>query len=237
MTSYRAVVLGGTGAVGSSLVRELLLSPRCESVLLLVRKQTDLFSTHSGNGKIQQRIVEMENLERETTQAAIGYEVAFSTLGVGQPRKIHKEEFWKVDVEYNRAFAKGCLKAGIRHASLLSAVGSNENSPTYYIRVKGSAEKALTDLGFPRLSLFRPSLLVTKSLRYGFQDLVTQAVFPKISWMLPSKYHEISVENLGRAMRLNAETPGQEGVEILHFKEFRRLLNATPSDFLTTSAT
>ena len=56
--------------------------------------------------------------------------------------------------------------------------------------------------------------------------MIAQYGFPIISWMLPSFLHEIKVEDLGRAMRVNAEKELKEenGVEILHYKDFLNYL-------------
>ena len=43
----------------------------------------------------------------ETVDVAKGCDAAFCTLGLGQPRKAPKEEFWQVDVEWAGAFAAG----------------------------------------------------------------------------------------------------------------------------------
>jgi hypothetical protein len=45
--------------------------------------------------------------------------------------------------------------------------------------------------------------------------------------MLPSRYHQIRVEDLGRAMRANAEHPGPPGTEILEYRDFIQLLRAS----------
>ena len=147
-------------------------------------------------------------------------------MGIGQPRKVSKEQFWKVDVEYAVAFARACKIAGASHFSLLSSVGANANSRSNYLHVKGVVEERVSELGFERVSLFRPSLLVTKQIRYGLQDRVTQALFPIAARFLADRYHPIPVEELGRAMRLNAERAGQSGVEALTYREFRGLLDA-----------
>ena len=89
---------------------------------------------------------------------------------------------------------------------------------------QGAAEAAVISAGIPRTSLFRPSLLVTQEIRYGLQDRLTQALFPIISPVLPSRFCEITVEQLGRAMRLNAERESGSGVEVLHYSECMRLL-------------
>ncbi|MGH7591038.1 MAG: hypothetical protein ACREL2_06330, partial [Gemmatimonadales bacterium] len=81
---------------------------------------------------------------------------------------------------------------------------------------------------FKRASFFRPSLLVTPEIRYGLQDRVTQAVFPRISRFLPPRFHEVRVEDLARAMRLNAERPPLAPVEVFEYPEVTVLLAGEP---------
>lgn len=217
------MVIGATGAVGSSLTRSLLASPAWHSVTILTRATTPLFSGAPGADKLIQRVVDPEQLDQETRLAAEGCDAAFCTMGIGQPRKVPREEFWKVDVVYAGRFARACRAAGVRHFSLLSSVGANPLSRNYYLHVKGSAETWCRAAEFARVSLFRPSLLVTRQIRYGAQDWIAQTVFPPLSWALPRRFHQIAVEELGRAMCLNAEREGT-GVEVLHYPEFRALL-------------
>jgi uncharacterized protein YbjT (DUF2867 family) len=229
MTSYRAVVIGGTGAVGSSLVRELIASPFCEQVSMLVRQEPAEGLFDDPKGKLKVQVVDMDQLGTEAVAPARGCAAAFCTMGIGQPRKVSRAQFFKVDVEYAVAFARACKIAGASHFSLLSSIGANANSRSHYLHVKGVVEERVSELGFERVSLFRPSLLVTEHIRYGLQDRVTQALFPIAARFLADRYHPIRVEELGRAMRLNAERAGQSGVEALTYREFCALLDAAPA--------
>jgi uncharacterized protein YbjT (DUF2867 family) len=222
---YRAVVIGATGAVGGALVAELLTSPSCTEVLALARRASNTFDALPGRDKLQWHVIELSKIESMTRDTAHGCEVAFCTMGVGQPRKVSAEEHWRVDVEYARAFARGAAAAGVRHISLLSSVGAKFSSSNRYLHVKGAAEKAVIDAGIPRTSLFRPSLLVTREIRYGLQDRLTQFITPLVTPLLPKRFHQIRVEDLGRAMRLNAERPGSPGVEVLYYPQFEALLH------------
>ena len=218
----KAIVLGASGAVGSCLTRALLASPAWEGTLCLVRKPTDLFGAEP---KLAQRVVDMEGLEGQDC----GADAAFCTIGIGQPRKAAPGEFRKVEFDTSRwHFAsRPRKKRELRQVLLLmgeTAVGS----PMLQIQVplcgllKGEIEEALRALGFERLSIFRPSLLVTPQLRYGLQDALTQALFPWISPLLPARFHQIRVEDLGSAMALNAANP--MGPEILHYPDCMRIL-------------
>lgn len=184
-----------------------------------------MFVNVPGAAKLTQRVMDMDRVELLARESAAACEVACCTMGIGQPRKVSRGEFWKVDVEYATAFARACQGAGVRRMSLLSSLGANPRSSTYYLRVKGTVEERYQALGFGRLSLFRPSLLVTADIRYGLQDRLTQLLFPRVSTFLPSRFHEIRVEDLARAMHLNAEREGS-GVEVLHYAECLALLRS-----------
>ena len=231
LREYRAAVLGGTGAVGGALVRELLASPKCIGVTAFVRRRSpELESLPDAQRKLDMRVVSMDNLRAETSAILANlppHAAAFCTLGVGQPRKVSAEEHWRVDVEYASAFAAACRDAGVESFSLLTSVGADAKSRSRYLYVKGAVEAAVVALHFPRASFFRPSLIVTPSVRYGLQDWLTQAIFPRISWLLPSRFHEVTVDELARAMRVNAERPSAKAVEILEYPDYVRLLSAS----------
>src|SRR5881394_2351296 len=153
-----AIVIGATGAVGSSLVRELIASERWNRIVILARRPVDLFADTS---KLDIHVIDLSDLAAEAANAARGCDAAFCTMGVGQPRKMPKDEVWRVDVEYAGAFARGCRAAGVPHISLLSSAGADATSRSGYLRLKGSAENAVRAAGIARTSFFRPSLLVT----------------------------------------------------------------------------
>ncbi len=231
IAAYRAVVVGGTGAVGTALVRQLLASSLCTGVVILVRRPVDLFAYEADVAKLTTHVIDLSDLERAAADKAQGCQVAFCTMGVGQPRKISHQEFRKVDVQYAGDFATGCRAAGVRHMSLLSSVGADSSSRSKYLVAKGDAEAAVSAPGFERVSLFRPSLLVTKETRYGLQDVLTQGIFPVVSWVLPQRLHQIRVEELARVMRINAERPAPPPpIEVLQYPEFVALgdLEAPP---------
>jgi uncharacterized protein YbjT (DUF2867 family) len=158
-----------------------------------------------------------------------GHGVAFCTLGIGEPSKVSKDEFRRVDLDGTAAFAAACKRQGVTHFSLLTAVGANPRSRIYYTWLKGQVEERAKAEGFPRASFFRPSMLVTPTNRFGFTQGVMLAVFPFIDPLLVgplSRFHSITVSDLGKAMVRHAERPGA-GVEVLEWKEFQAVLEGT----------
>lgn len=222
MTPLRAVVVGATGAVGGALVRSLCASPRFSQVVALARRSVTTFTGIDGSAKLRLEVIDLGDLEKRTAALAEGCDAAFNTMGVGQTRKVSFEEFVRVDVTYAGAFARGAATAGVRHISLLSSVGAGR--PGRYLQVKGDAERVIAESGIARVSIFRPSLLMTREARYGLQDRLLQTFFPLVSPLMPSRFHQIRVEQVAQAMRVNAEREGPPGRTIFHYREMTALL-------------
>ena len=223
----RVVLLGARGAVGRNVLAEALRSPAFETVTTLGRRRVDIADGEAPPGKLAQHVVNFE--EPASYRALIGgHTAAICTLGVGQPSKSAREEVWKIEVDYVMGFASVCKDAGVRHFSLMTSVGSDSSSRSYYLRLKGTQEDRVKALGFERTSLFRPSMLLTPRNRYGARQAVILAVWPKIDWMLAGplrRYRGVRVEDLGRAIAINAARDAPGGVEVLECDGFQRLLH------------
>jgi uncharacterized protein YbjT (DUF2867 family) len=140
-----------------------------------------------------------------------------------------REEFIRIDKQAVLDFAAVCKRSGIQHFELLSSVGVNATSRSFYLRTKGELEDGLRQLGFERLSLFHPSMILTPENRYGLSQALVLRVWPRLKPVLSGplrKFRGISVEQLGAAMGHNVVVGGQ-GEEALTWDEIVRL--AAPS--------
>lgn len=227
-TPLRAVLLGATGAVGRNVLAEALRSPAFEAVTTLGRRRVDVAEGEAPPGKLAQHVVDLEAPASYRALVA-GHTTAICTLGVGQPSKSTREEVWKIEVDYVMGFAAACKEENVRHFSLMTSVGSDAGSISYYLRLKGTLEERVKALGFERTSVFRPSMLLTPQNRYGASQAVFLAVWPKIDRLFAGPlrpYRGIRVEDLGRAMAMNAARDAPGGFEILEWDGFQRILRA-----------
>ena len=225
-SSRRLVILGATGAVGRHVLAEALRSPAFAAVTTLGRRKADVADGEAPPGKLAQHVVDFEAPASYRALVA-GHTAAICTLGVGQPSKSTREEVWKVEIDYVMAFAAACRDAGVRHFSLMTSVGSDARSTSYYLRLKGTQEDRVKALGFERTSLFRPSLLITQENRYGAGQGMFLAVWPKLHWLLAGplrRYRGVRVEDLGRAITMNAARHAPAGVEVYEWDDFQRIL-------------
>jgi len=219
-------MLGATGAVGRHVLAEALRSPAFASVTTLGRRPADIADGEAPAGKLAQHVVDL-GAPASYRPLVAGHMAAICTLGVGQPSTSTREEVWKVEIEYVTAFAAACNEAGVRHFSLMTSVGSDARSKSYYLRLKGTQEDRVKALGFERTSLFRPSLLITPQNRYGASQAAFLAIWPKLDRLLAGplrRYRAIRVEDLGRAIAMNAARDAPGGVEIHEWDGFQRIL-------------
>jgi uncharacterized protein YbjT (DUF2867 family) len=224
MRSLSVVMLGASGAVGGHVVRRLAEFEGLRRLTLLVRRPL----TPLLNSAITQHIVDVMNPASYRSHLP-GHDAAVCTLGMGQPSKFSKEEFVRVDKDAVLAFASACKEAQVRHFELLSAVGANSKSRFFYLRIKGELEDGLRSIGFERLSLFEPSMILTPTNRYGISQAIVLKVWPVINPLLVGSLRRsrgIPVEALGTAMANNLLT-SKRGVETLHWDDFMALSNTS----------
>jgi len=216
----RIVMLGATGAVGGEVVQTLLTQSSLASLTLLGRRKVEGIS----DSRVNQ--YKMNIFDTSTYQDhLVNHQSAICTLGVGQPSKVSKEDFVKIDKVAVYDFAKACKQAGVEHFQLLSSVGINSKSPSFFLRTKGELMDELIKMRFKRLSIFQPSMILTPTNRYGFSQALTLAVWPLLKPILlgPMKpYRGVKVETLGRAIALNSFVR-KEGVEQLFWQDFNEL--------------
>lgn len=221
--SISVVMLGASGAVGSNALKALLDYNGVQKILLLGRRPIpDLESTDI---IIEQHKIDIFN--PQTYQDLInGCTHAICTLGVGQPSKMNKEEFLKIDKNAVIDFASICKNSGIQHFEILSSVGVDANSSSFYLKTKGELNEALSALNFDRLSIFQPSMILTPTNRYGIMQGVLLKIWPLLKPLLLGplkKYRGIKVEVLGKSMAANLFNNNQ-GEEKLTWKEFHKLV-------------
>jgi uncharacterized protein YbjT (DUF2867 family) len=194
--------------------------PDVERITLLGRRPLEGLSSD----KIRQSVVDVFD-PVSYRDALDGHRQAICTLGVGQPSKMDRVDFVKIDKTAVLDFASACKEAGVRHFELLGSVAANPRSRSFYLRTKGELEEGLRELSFERLTLVRPSMILTPTNRYGLSQAMTLAIWPLLSPLLlgrMKKYRGITVDRLGKAIALNlrGSTPG---AEILHWEEIDSL--------------
>ena len=105
------------------------------------------------------------------------------------------------------AFARGCHDAGIAQFCLLSAVGSTARSRFRYVRVMGMKEDTVRNIGFTRLAIFRPGIIVGNAH--------TPAWVGWLGSLVPGPFGNIDQQILGRSIAAEIALHSREAGEVI----------------------
>jgi uncharacterized protein YbjT (DUF2867 family) len=162
--TFRILIIGGTGQVGTAVVRALVDQPSCTEIVMVNRR-----TVSAGFGpRVSQVTLDTADasLQAEVTKlarsmVAKGEPVfAASCVGVGRGSlRWSEQHLMALEVGMVSVFARGCEAAGIETFALLSAVGSTPKSRFRYVHVMGLKEDAIRKVGFRRLAIFRPGII------------------------------------------------------------------------------
>ena len=164
----KALIIGATGATGKDLVTQLLADDTYSEMHCFVRKPLTL--THP---KLHAHVVDFET--PEAWADLLRGDVAFSCLGTTLAVAGSKEAQWRVDYDYQYAFAEHCHQNGVPTFVLISAAGAKAQSKMFYNRMKGQLEDAVKALGFPRLLIFQPSILIRSNSDRSGENFTVKA--------------------------------------------------------------
>lgn len=221
---YKVVMIGATGAVGGEVLKTLLSMQSVENVTLLTRRAVEGVN----DPRLSQHFVDLDD-PLSYVSFLKGHTTAISTLGIGEPSSVSRDVYEKTDKDLVLKFAGHCKDADIQHFSALVSVGADSKSASYYLRIKGELEDGLAALGFERLSLFHPSMILTPSNRYGITQAITLKVWPLLKPVLLGplrKLRGIKVGDLGSAVARNLKHPTNSPIETLEWDDFSNINEA-----------
>ncbi len=207
--NFAAIILGGTGQVGSAAVAELLATSECREVMMVTRKPIA--------PRLRVRNIVLDTCAADFAErvAALAREVlsqgpasAVSCVGVGSgSARWSEEELQRLEVGVVGAFARGCHDAGIAQFCLLSAAGSTVRSRFRYARVMGMKEDTVRNAGFARLAIFRPGIIVGNAH--------TPAWAGWLGRLVPGSFGNIDQRILGRSIAAEIALHRQEAGEVI----------------------
>ena len=197
-----AVVIGATGVVGREVVNLLAKAEHIDRVHTLTRRAADYTDT-----KIENHVVDFARLEEY--KDLLQGDLLFSCLGTTKKQAGSIEAQRVVDYDYQYQAAQLAAANGVAHYLLVSSSGANAGSSNAYLKMKGELEDSTTQLGFERVSIFQPSLLIgeRKDVRMG--EKIGSSLLPVLC-KLPglSKYRPITGAQVAAKMVQVSNTDG-----------------------------
>ena len=181
----KIIIFGGSGEVGGAVARELLKSDVCSQLTMLGRRA---ISTMQDEAKVEQIVLDTSsvNFEEEVAEKAKGHDVAISCIGIGSGTAFMSEEqMMEIEVNMLGKYVRGCKTAGVEIFELLTAVGIKETHATSRIRgfrVMGKKYKAVLEVGFKKLAVFKPGMIVGNAHTPRWLTILTRFIPDSIGW-------------------------------------------------------
>jgi uncharacterized protein YbjT (DUF2867 family) len=119
-----------------------------------------------------------------------------------------KQAFLKVDLDMVVDFATKAKAAGINRFAVVSSIGADTKSKNFYLNTKGKVEEQLKEVGFERLVIVRPSLLLGKRNEKRFGEDMGRVLYSVFKFLFIGplkKYRGIQASDVAKAMVVLAE--------------------------------
>lgn len=198
MNELTGVVVGATGLTGHTVVEELLKDNHYKTVRVLGRSTLKII-----HPKLEQQTVDFGNTDDLLQKIGSG-DVIFCCIGTTLKKvKGDKSLYAKIDHDIPVNVAEAGISHHFKRFFIVSAIGANENSSNFYLRLKGKTENSLKKFPFENLGIFQPSILNGHRSESRFAESIAQTILDLLSFLMLGplkKYRAVGADNVARAM-------------------------------------
>lgn len=191
-----AIIIGATGATGKNILELLLEDVRYTKIKLFSRATCGI-----KNSKIEEQLGNLFELH-QFSENFIGDEV-YCCIGTTKKQTPDKNLYKKIDYGIPLAAAKLAAKNNIPTFLVMSSIGADANSSTFYTKTKGAMENAVLKSSIKRIFIFRPSLLIRKSKESRIIETLSASLIKFTGFLFIGKfkkYKAIKTEAVALAM-------------------------------------
>lgn len=189
-------IAGASGLVGHALLQ--LLSRQAMQVHVLVRRRQDL----PPDPRLHQHLVDFGRADLGADLPAPN--ALYIALGTTIAQAGSQQAFRAVDLDAVVTVARAARMRGAGSCAVVSALGADAGSRVFYNRVKGEMEQALAGLGFDRLVIVRPSLLVGDRAALGQRERPGERwglrLTRPVLGLIPKRWRPVLAQQVAKAM-------------------------------------
>lgn len=193
-----AIILGATGLTGSILLEMLLKDPQYEKIKLFSRS-----SIEKEQPKIEEHLVDL--LDMESFSSDFQGDVVFCCIGTTKAKTPDKKNYKNIDygIPVNAAMLAEQNKIPV--FIVISALGANANSNTFYNKTKGEMQNEVLKYKIDETYILQPSLISGPRSEKRFGEDFANAFMKVFGFLIPKKYKSIPAQNIAKAMLIIAE--------------------------------
>lgn len=204
--SYKAIIIGASGLIGSEVLRQVCNSEQFNEVVVITRRSLNVYDK-----KIREIVVNfdaVDSIAREITG-----DIIFSCLGTTRSKTPNTNEYRKIEYDYTLNIAKIALENQVKQFHYVSSLGANKSSGSSYLKLKGEVEEKLRELPFRAMHIYQPSYLTGHRAEQRLDDKFMVPLMRLLNPLLLGslgKYKSIPAETVARAM-INQSLKNQKG--------------------------
>lgn len=214
-----AIVIGGTGLVGTSLLEQLVADSRYTEIVAIGRSKPSVESS-----KIS--FVENDLSVPKTAAEFLFGDDLFICIGTTIKKAQSQEAFRFVDCTIPKKIAKFARKNGVKRVAAVSSVGAHRKSGNFYLKMKGKMEEAIIGEAFKRTVILRPSLLLGDRKEVRVAESIGRKLAPFVNMLLwgrkMRKYRAVKAAEVATAM-IHYLNLNIKGVDIIHYDQIKRV--------------
>ncbi|MGJ8665249.1 MAG: nucleoside-diphosphate sugar epimerase [Patiriisocius sp.] len=128
-------------------------------------------------------------------------DIVFCCIGTTKAKTPDKETYKKIDYGIPVAAASLAKQNGIDTFLVISAMGANPKSSTFYNKVKGEMERDVLQQAIKNTYIFKPSLIGGEREEERWGERMAQIAFKYLGFLVPKKYKMIEPDTIAKAMR------------------------------------
>jgi uncharacterized protein YbjT (DUF2867 family) len=158
------VIAGATGVVGGRVLHELLLRNDLERIVAVGRR-----TIPAEDARLLSVVANLQDSADIARHLPDGNAVAICCLGTTMRKAGSKQAFRAVDIDAVVAFGEAARVRGARRFVLVSSLGAHRPRGNFYLQTKAAAEHAVARLGYPQLTIVRPSFIDDRGARHEYR--------------------------------------------------------------------
>lgn len=194
--SYKAIIIGASGLIGSELLKQMSASDDFNEIVIITRRSLDIYSK-----KVRQVLVDFDKLDDISRE--FSGDMIFSCLGSTKSKTPDSALYRKIELDYTLKIARTGLNNGVKQFHYVSSLGADASSSNSYLRLKGEVELELKKLNFEGLHIYQPSYLTGNRQEKRIDDTIMRPLMLVLDNLLIGKlkkYRSIAAETVAKAM-------------------------------------
>ncbi|HMP28535.1 MAG TPA: hypothetical protein PKD85_02985 [Saprospiraceae bacterium] len=216
MRKKTLLLVGASGLTGGAVLDYVSTGQYYDTVYLLTRRSLGI-----SNPIVKELVVDFESLSSFDFEDNI--DDVIICLGTTIKKAGSKEAFERVDYGAIIHSAQWAYAHGVKCCAVVSSVGADATSSNFYLKIKGKTEDSLKSIGFQKLNIFRPGLLLGNRNEQRFGEGLAQKVFGAWTqrWPFFGKYTSVFVSQLAKSM-VESLQKHPNGEHIIHFRDMKK---------------